>query len=68
MDIAHKEYLEKKDKNELITIILDQEDVIEDKKNDLFVHQLLLKERENTIDTLLKVIKYQNGLNDKGEN
>lgn len=65
MDIAHKEFLEKQSKEDLINRILEEESYIETKKNEELRLRIELTEKQFLIETLLKVIKYQNGLNDK---
>lgn len=65
MDIAHKEFLEKQSKEELINRILSEEDYNEKLKKLTEIQTIKLNEKEFLIEKLLKVIKYQNGLNDK---
>lgn len=64
MDIAQKEYLEKKSYDELVQMILEGDELIKIKSRELQEARLLVMEKEKTIEILLSVIKYQNKLND----
>lgn len=64
MDIAHKQYLEGKSHDELVQIVMDHEEIIKVKERDIFELRTILNEKQLLIDTLLKVIKYQNNIGD----
>ena len=64
MDIAHKLFLENKSLEELVQMVLDDEELIKIKDSELREARLIMEERQNTIEILLSVIKYQNKLND----
>lgn len=64
MDIAHKEYLEKLSKEELINRVLDFKECLKSNSDRIIALENKLNEKQFLIDTLLRVIKYQNGLND----
>ena len=67
MDIAHKKMLEEMTNEQVINICLEQEDTIKGYQTELARLNEIIQAKQFLIDTLLKVIKYQNGLNDKEE-
>ena len=64
MDISHKLFLENQSLEELVQMVLDNEELIKIKDSELREARLIIEERQNTIEILLSVIKYQNKLND----
>ena len=64
MDIALKEFLEKLSKEELINRVLDAEESMKVYSSKINTLEGNLFEKQFLVDTLLTVIKYQNGFND----
>ena len=64
MDMVYKEMCEAMSTEQLVNMCLEQKNTIDGYK--LEVNRLLetINSKQFLIDTLLKVIKYQNGLND----